>query len=106
MNKSQRAERYISSLWFLTEFDPCANLTFTGGTDGSDGSGSSTNGTFGQGMGKSLDSNLMDNWVLSPGAGGLAYQGGNGNWFYGGGGGGVLVDGKVDASNPSDIITF
>ena len=57
-------------------------------------------------MGKSLNSNLMDNWVLSPGAGGLAYQGGNGDWFYGGGGGGLLVDGKVDASNPSDIITF
>ena len=57
-------------------------------------------------MGKSLNSNLMDNWVLSPGAGGLAYQGGNGDWFYGGGGGGVLVDGKVNASNPLDIITF
>ena len=56
-----------------------------GGTDGGNGVGGTSEG---QGTGEDVQSFKMDNFVLSPGAGGLPYR-----TSYGGGGGGVRVNG-------------
>ena len=59
------------------------NSPARGGADGSDGEGG---GYQGEGTGEDVSSYKFDNFLLSPGEGGLRH--------YGGGGGGVLVSGR------------
>ena len=60
-----------------------------GGSDGSDGEDCSY-GEGGHGTGDDVTAYKMENFVLTPGAGGNYYYTG---WYYGGGGG-VLVNGE------------
>ena len=62
-----------------------------GGTDGSDGDDCTYDG--GHGTGDDVTAYKMDNFVLTPGAGGKYYVDGY-DYYYGGGGGGVLVNGE------------
>ena len=63
-----------------------------GGTDGSDGEDCFYDG--GHGTGDDVTAYKMDNFVLTPGAGGKYYYNFTiSNYRYGGGGGGVLVNG-------------
>jgi len=64
------------------------------GSDGSDGTSEYSGGIFnGEGSGLDLSNIQMENFVLSPGAGGMQYEP---DWKTekGGGGGGVLVNGE------------
>ena len=65
---------------------------FNGGSDGGDGGGAGG----GSGTGEDVTDFLLDNFVLSPGAGGEYYYAADG---YGGGGGGVLVNGDGPAGS-------
>ena len=61
-----------------------------GGTDGHDGENCAYGG--GRGSGDDVTTYKMDNFVLTPGAGGKYNS--SGRFYYGGGGGGVLVNGE------------
>jgi len=63
-----------------------------GGTDGSDGE-DCYYGDGGHGTGEDVTAYKMDNFVLTPGAGGKSVSDGV-IGYYGGGGGGVLVNGQ------------
>ena len=61
-----------------------------GGSDGGDGEDDQKN-DGGRGTGEDISSYKMENFVLTPGAGGKYYYDGS---YYGGGGGGVMVNGQ------------
>ena len=63
-----------------------------GGTNGGDGVAFG-NRDGGHGTGEDILSYELDNFDLTPGAGGQPYESGNG-YYHGGGGGGVLVNGE------------
>ena len=63
-----------------------------GGTDGSDGKDCDYDG--GHGTGDDVTAYKMDNFVLTPGAGGKYFYDSIDGYNYGGGGGGVMVNGQ------------
>ena len=71
--------------------------SFNGGSNGSDGEGSSSDGTFGHGSGDDLSKYILKNWKLSPGEGGQGWVDPTSDpaepYRCGGGGGGVLING-------------
>ena len=72
--------------------------SFNGGSNGRDGEGSSSDGTFGHGSGENLANYKLDNWKLTPGEGGKGWNDPTGDpaepYRCGGGGGGVLINGR------------
>ena len=74
------------------ERDHCEER-YNGGSNGGDGYGSSSIGSFGHGTQEDLRLYPMRNFRLSPGVGGDEYVTKEG-WHMGGGGGGVLVNGR------------
>ena len=72
--------------------------SFNGGSNGSDGEGSSSDGTYGHGSGNDLSKYRLDNWKLSPGEGGQGWVDPTSDpaepYWCGGGGGGVLINGR------------
>ena len=65
--------------------------SYSGGTEGGNGHGSSSVGTFGYGTGEDLGKYRMNRFTISPGGGGGWRRG---EWQYGGGGGGVVVNSR------------
>ena len=64
-----------------------------GGSNGGDGEGDCYNHNGGRGTGEDITTYRLDNFVLSPGAGGK-YDKSEDGYYSGGGGGGVLVNGE------------
>ena len=72
-DKQHGGNGYSGGGGFCDKYNDCSGNSFNGGANGSDGEGSSSDGTFGHGSGEDLSQYKLANSQLSPGEGGQAW---------------------------------